>query len=396
MSGHEGYREETGLIRTRAEVTAEREHSSALYLTSSYLFDDAEHARALFAREVEGNVYSRYTNPNTDEFVDRMCLLEEAEAGVSLASGMAAVFTPLAALLDSGDHVLASRSIFGSTHQILTTILPRWGITHTYADILSPEKWEGLVQPNTKICFVETPTNPGLDLVDLEWLGRFCRERDIVLFVDNVFATPILQKPIRYGADLVMHSATKYIDGQGRGIGGVVVGRKDLIDRIATFARHTGPALSPFNAWMFSKGLETLPVRMERHCDNALRVAQFLETHPQVSSVRYPHLPSHPQYELARRQMKRGGGIVSFTIAGGLDQGRRFLDSLQMCSLSANLGDTRTIATHPASTTHHSLSEEERLKVGILPGLIRLSIGLEHVDDIIADIDQALLKSAKV
>jgi O-succinylhomoserine sulfhydrylase len=396
MSGHKGYREETGLIRTRAEVTAEREHSSALYLTSSYLFDDAEHARALFAREVEGNVYSRYTNPNTDEFVDRMCLLEEAEAGVSLASGMAAVFTPLAALLDSGDHVLASRSIFGSTHQILTTILPRWGITHTYADILSPEKWEGLVQPNTKICFVETPTNPGLDLVDLEWLGRFCRERDIVLFVDNVFATPILQKPIRYGADLVMHSATKYIDGQGRGIGGVVVGRKDLIDRIATFARHTGPALSPFNAWMFSKGLETLPVRMERHCDNALRVAQFLETHPQVSSVRYPHLPSHPQYELARRQMKRGGGIVSFTIAGGLDQGRRFLDSLQMCSLSANLGDTRTIATHPASTTHHSLSEEERLKVGILPGLIRLSIGLEHVDDIIADIDQALLKSAKV
>ena len=396
MSGHKGYREETGLIRTRAEVTAEREHSSALYLTSSYLFDDAEHARALFAREVEGNVYSRYTNPNTDEFVDRMCLLEEAEAGVSLASGMAAVFTPLAALLDSGDHVLASRSIFGSTHQILTTILPRWGITHTYADILSPEKWEGLVQPNTKICFVETPTNPGLDLVDLEWLGRFCRERDIVLFVDNVFATPILQKPIRYGADLVMHSATKYIDGQGRGIGGVVGGRKDLIDRIATFARHTGPALSPFNAWMFSKGLETLPVRMERHCDNALRVAQFLETHPQVSSVRYPHLPSHPQYELARRQMKRGGGIVSFTIAGGLDQGRRFLDSLQMCSLSANLGDTRTIATHPASTTHHSLSEEERLKVGILPGLIRLSIGLEHVDDIIADIDQALLKSAKV
>ena len=396
MSGHKGYREETGLIRTRAEVTAEREHSSALYLTSSYLFDDAEHARALFAREVEGNVYSRYTNPNTDEFVDRMCLLEEAEAGVSLASGMAAVFTPLAALLDSGDHVLASRSIFGSTHQILTTILPRWGITHTYADILSPEKWEGLVQPNTKICFVETPTNPGLDLVDLEWLGRFCRERDIVLFVDNVFATPILQKPIRYGADLVMHSATKYIDGQGRGIGGVVVGRKDLIDRIATFARHTGPALSPFNAWMFSKGLETLPVRMERHCDNALRVAQFLETHPQVSSVRYPHLPSHPQYELARRQMKRGGGIVSFTIAGGLDQGRRFLDSLQMCSLSANLGDTRTIATHPASTTHHSLSEEERLKVGILPGLIRLSIGLEHVDNIIADIDQALLKSAKV
>lgn len=395
MSRQKGYREETGLIRTRAEISVHREHSSAVYLTSSYVFDDAEHARALFAREMEGNVYSRYTNPNTDEFVERMCLLEEAEAGVSLASGMSAVFTPFAALLDRDDHVLASRSIFGSTHQVLTTILPRWGIRHTYADILSPGEWAGLVQPGTKICFVETPTNPGLDLIDLEWLGGFCRERGIILFVDNVFATPVLQKPIRYGADLVMHSATKYIDGQGRGIGGVVVGRKEYIDRIATFARHTGPALSPFNAWMFSKGLETLPVRIEKHSDNALQVARYLETHPQVSSVKYPHLPSHPQYELARRQMKLGGGIVSFTIKGGLDQGRRFLDALEMCSLSANLGDTRTIATHPASTTHHSLSEKERLEVGILPGLIRLSIGLEHIDDIVADIDQALVKSTE-
>ena len=394
MNRKPNLRTETEAVRTQMETSGHREHSSSIYMTSSFTFDSAEHARALFAREQEGNIYTRYSNPNVDEFVQKICVLEEAADGIAVASGMSAVFTPFAALLNAGDHVLASKSVFGSTHQILTTILPRWGISHSYADITRPETWADLVQPSTRLCYVETPSNPTLDLVDLEWLGAFCRERGIVLIVDNIFATPILQQPMRYGADLVMHSATKYIDGQGRGIGGVIVGRKPLVDEIRVFARHTGPSLSPFNAWMFSKSLELLPMRMERHCAGALRLAEYLEDHEQVASVKYPHLPSHPQYALAKRQMKLGGGIVTFMVPGGLDQGRAFLDALQMCSLTANLGDTRTIATHPASTTHSSLSEEERQAVGIQPGLIRISVGLEHVDDIIADVGQALETSA--
>lgn len=393
MQGDFSQNPETSSIRTQAAASPHREHASSIYMTSSFTFESAEHARALFAKEMEGNVYSRYNNPGVDEFVAKMCCLEDAPDGIAVASGMSAVFTAMAALLVNGDHVLASRSIFGSTHQLLTRIFPRWGITHTYGSLEDTQSWSDLVQPNTRLCYVETPSNPALDLVDLEWLGTLCRERDIILFVDNVFATPILQKPMQYGADLVMHSATKYIDGQGRGIGGVIVGRKPLIEEIRVFARHSGPCLSPFNAWMFSKSLETLSVRMERHCENALRLAQWLEDHPDVELVRYPHLPSHPQYELARKQMKYGGGIVTFVVKGGLEQGRRFLDALQMCSLSANLGDTRTIATHPASTTHSSLSEEDRRAAGILPGLIRISVGLENIQDIVEDIKQALEKS---
>lgn len=385
--------EETQLIRTQAEPSPHREHVSPIYMTSSFTFEDAEHGRALFAREVPGPIYSRFTNPSVDEFVDKMCQLEEAEAGVAVASGMSAVFTPLAGLLNRGDHILACRSLFGSTHQILTSIFPRWGIEHTYADIQEPETWEALFQPNTRLCIVETPSNPGLDLIDLEWLSGLCAARDVILFVDNVFATPMLQKPMRFGADLVMHSATKYIDGQGRGIGGVVVGRRRYIDDIRVFARHTGPALSPFNAWNFSRSLETLPVRMEQHCRNAEVLADFLFDHPDVERIKFPHHPSHPQHELATRQMKRGGGMISFIVRGGVDRGRRFLDALEMCSLTANLGDVRSIATHPASTTHSSLSDEERRAVGILPGLIRISVGLEHADDIMADIDRALQRS---
>lgn len=385
--------DETAAIRTQVPASAQREHATALYLTSSFLFDDAEHARALFAREVEGNVYSRYNNPNVDEFVARMCALEDAEDGIGVASGMSAVFTAFAGLLNAGDHVLAARNVFGSTHQILTKILPRWGITHSYGDLLRPETWASLVRPETRLCYVETPSNPGLDLIDLDWLAAFCHERGILLMVDNIFATPVLQKPLRHGADLVMHSATKYIDGQGRGIGGVILGRKRLVEDLRGFARHSGPALSPFNAWLFSRSLETLPLRMERHCDNAAALADFLAAHPKVEALKYPHHPSHPQYNLARRQMTRGGGIVTFVARGGLEAGRRFLDALAMCSMTANLGDTRTIATHPASTTHASLSEDERQAVGILPGLVRLSVGLEHVDDIIADVDQALAKA---
>lgn len=385
--------DETKAIRTQLDASQHREHATAIYMTSSFTFESAEHARALFAKEMEGQVYSRYGNPSVDEFIERMCALEEAEDGVAVASGMSAVFTPLAALLSSGDHVLASRSIFGSTHQILTNILPKWGIETSYGEILKPEAWADLVRPETKVCYVETPSNPALDLIDLEWLGQFCNTRRILLIVDNIFATPVLQKPMRYGADLVMHSATKYIDGQGRGIGGVIVGKKEPMEKIRFFARHSGPALSPFNAWMFSKSLETLAVRMDRHCDNAERIAEYLTGRSEVEVVKYPHHPSHPQYDLARRQMVRGGGMVSFVLRGGLEQGRRFLDSLQMLSLTANLGDVRSIATHPASTTHASLTDDERRAVGIEPGLVRISAGLEHADDIIADVEQALARS---
>ncbi len=381
---------ETAVIRTQVPPSAHKEHATAIYMSSSFIFDNAEQARALFAKEEEGFIYSRYGNPNISEFVEKMCLLEAADAGLAVASGMSAVFSAVAGLLSTGDHVLASRSLFSSTHQILTRILPRWGIDHTYADPAHPQSWPALIQPNTRLCIIESPSNPALDLIDLAWLGDMCRAHDIILLVDNVFATPIVQKPIQYGADLVMHSTTKYIDGQGRGIGGVLLGQQYLVDELAFFARHSGPSLSPFNAWMFSKSLETLPLRVEKHCQNAHILAAWLEELPAVSWVKYPHLPSHPQYELAKRQMKLGGGIVTFEIRGGLDQGRRFLDALQMLSLTANLGDSRSIATHPASTTHSSLTEEERQAVGITPGLVRISVGLEHIDDIIADIAQAL------
>jgi O-succinylhomoserine sulfhydrylase len=392
MSGPERHFE-TDAIRTQIPTTPEREHATPLFLTSSFVFDNAEQARALFADEIPGNIYSRYSNPNTDEFVRKLCLMEGAEDGIATASGMAAVFVSLASLLSSGDHLLAARSLFGSTHQILGKILPRWGISHSYADLGQPERWPGLVQPATRAIFVETPSNPGLDLVDLEWLGRLAKERGLTLIVDNCFTTPYLQQPIRHGADLVIHSATKFIDGQGRTLGGALVGRSKLIAEARFFARHTGPALSPFNAWVLSKSLETLAVRMDRHCANALRVAEHFEGHPELEAVRYPFLPSHPQHALARRQMSQGGGIVVLVVKGGLERARRFLDNVGLVSHSPNLGDTRTIVTHPTSTTHSKLTDEDRLAVGIVPGLIRVSVGLEHPDDIIGDLEQALRAS---
>lgn len=381
---------ETQAIRTQNEHSQYNEHSTALHLTSSFVFDDAEQMRALFADEQEGNIYSRYSNPNTTELIDKICLLEGAEAGWATATGMAAVFTSLAALLKQGDHVLACRSIFGSTHTVLTKLLPKWGITHSYVDANDTQNWKNAVTPNTKILFIETPTNPGIDILDLEWLGNFAQQHQLLLLVDNCFATPYLQQPIKYGAHLVIHSATKYIDGQGRVLGGLIAGKKELITDIKAFARHSGPALSPFNAWILSKSLETLAVRMDRHSENALKLAEWLEQHPEVEWVKYPFLPSHPQYQIAKKQMKAGGGMVSFNVKGGLEKGRQFLNQLQMISMSANLGDTRSIATHPASTTHSKLTEQERLETGILPGLIRVSVGLEHINDIIADIEQAL------
>lgn len=383
---------ETRAVRIQSERTSFREHAAPLYLTSSFVFESADQARALFADEEEGNIYTRFSNPNNTEFIEKLCALEGAEDGFATASGMAAMFISMAALLKAGDHVLASRSVFGSTHQILNTLFPRFNISHSYADVDKPETWEGLIRPNTKMIFVETPSNPALDVIDLEWLGKLAAKHNLVLNVDNCFATPYLQNPIKWGAHLVTHSATKFIDGQGRVIGGAVVGSKELIKEVRFFARHTGPSMSPFNAWILSKSLETLVVRMEKHCANAFELAKKLEGHPAISHVKYPFLNSHPQHKLAKKQMRLGGALVTFELKAGLKGGQQFLNSLKMLSHTANLGDTRTIATHPASTTHSKLKEEERLAVGITPGLIRVSVGLEHLDDILADIHQAIEK----
>lgn len=381
---------ETDAIRHQLERTEFLEHSVPLYLTSSFVFEDAEDMRASFAEEKVRNIYSRFSNPNCTEFVEKICKMEGAEDGFAFATGMAAVFSTFAALLKSGDHVLSARSVFGSTHTIFTKIFPKWNIETTYADVDKIDEWESLIQPNTKILYAETPTNPAVDILDLEKLGAIAKKHNLILIIDNCFATPYLQQPIKFGTHLVIHSATKFIDGQGRVLGGVVVGPTDLVKEIYIFSRNTGPALSPFNAWVLSKSLETLAVRMDRHCDNALKLAEYLEQNDAVSWVKYPFLKSHPQYEIAKKQMKAGGGVVAFELKGGVEAGKAFLDKLQMLSLSANLGDTRTIVTHPASTTHSKLSEAERLAAGITPGLVRVSAGLEHIDDIIADIAQAL------
>jgi O-succinylhomoserine sulfhydrylase len=381
---------ETDAIRHQHERSDFREHSVPVYLTSSFVFDDAEQARAMFADEIPGNIYSRYSNPNTNELVEKLCLLEGTEDGIATASGMAAMYSSMAALLKTGDHVLACRSVFGSTHQILNTLFPRVGITHTYADVTEPETWESKIQSNTKMIFVETPSNPALDIIDLEWLGKLAKKHNLILNVDNCFATPYIQNPAKWGAHIVTHSATKFMDGQGRVIGGVILGTKELIKEIRFFTRHTGPSMSPFNAWVLSKSLETLAVRMERHCQNALELAKFLEAHPQVSKVKYPFLASHPQHALAKKQMKLGGGIVTFEVKGGVEQGRKFLNAVKMISHTPNLGDVRTIVIHPASTTHSKLTEAERAAVGITPGLIRIAVGLENIEDIIADVKQAI------
>ncbi|MCB0431142.1 MAG: O-succinylhomoserine sulfhydrylase [Flavobacteriales bacterium] len=384
---------ETLAIRNQAEKTQFKEHAVPMFLTSSFTFDDAEEMRAAFASEIDRNIYSRFSNPNTSELVEKMCALEEAEAGFAFASGMAGIFASFAGVLKAGDHIVASRSIFGAIHTMLANVLSRFGITHTLVDADKPQAWEAAIQPNTRMIFLETPSNPGLDIVDLEWAGNLADKHNLILNVDNCFATPYLQRPMDYGAHIVSHSATKYIDGQGRVMGGVVVGRKQYIDEIYQFARTTGPSMSPFNAWVLSKSLETLAIRMERHCSNAHKLATCLDSHPEVEWVRYPFLTSHPQYEIAQRQMKLGGGIVTFQVKGGLERGKKFLDALEMASLTANLGDSRTIATHPASTTHSKLSDEERMAVGITPGLVRVSVGLENIIDIIKDIEQALERS---
>jgi O-succinylhomoserine sulfhydrylase len=381
----------TQAIRTQISTTDEKEHSNPLYLTSSFTYENAEEMRAVFADEVEANIYSRFINPNTKELQDKMAILEGTESAYAVASGMAAISATFFSLLKQGDTLLSCNAIFGSTHTVITKYLPKYGINHQYVAVTaSEEEWENAIDESVKMIFLETPTNPGLDIIDLELVGRVAKKHNIIFVVDNCFATPLIQQPQKFGADLIIHSGTKWIDGQGRVLGGIVCGKKELIQEIYLFSRSTGPALSPFNAWILSKSLETLDVRIERHASNALFLAEKLENHPAIEWLKYPQLPTHPQYKIAQKQMKNGGGLVVFNLKGGLDAGRKFLDKLQILSLTANLGDTRSIASHPASTTHAKLSEEERMKVGITPGLIRISVGLEHKEDVLADILQAL------
>ncbi|CAM4325972.1 trans-sulfuration enzyme family protein [Zobellia nedashkovskayae] len=381
---------ETNAIRTQLERTKHLEHSVPIYMTSSFVFEDAEDMRASFAEEKERNIYSRYSNPNSSEFIEKVCQMEGAENGFAFASGMAAVFSTLAALLDSGDHVLSARNIFGSTHSLFTNFFPKWNIDHTYFKIDDLGAIEGLITPKTKIIYAESPTNPGVDILDLEALGKIAKKHNLILVIDNCFASPYLQQPIKFGADLVIHSGTKLMDGQGRVLAGITVGSKELIEKVYRFSRITGPALSPFNAWVLSKSLETLAVRVDRHCENALKLAEFLEANDKVNWVKYPFLKSHPKYEIAKKQMKAGGCVIAFEVKGGLEAGQKFFNSIKLLSLSANLGDARSIITHPASTTHSKLSVDERAETGITDGMVRVSVGLEHIDDIIADISQAL------
>lgn len=382
---------ETKAIRTQTTRTGEKEHATPLFLTSSFTYDSAEDMAAAFADDtLDVNIYSRFSNPTVDEFIEKMAILEGAESGIATGTGMAAIFSTFMTFLSKGDHILSASAVFGSTHTILTKYLPKWGIEYSYFDMNKPESIAALIRPNTKLLYVETPSNPGLDIIDLEELGKLCKQHNILFVVDNCFATPAVQQPVKYGADLVLHSATKFIDGQGRVLGGVVVGNKDLVRQLYLFVRNTGPSMSPFNAWVLTKSLETLHIRMERHADSAMKIALALRSHPKISFVKYPFLEDHPQYAIAKKQMSNGGGIVTFEIKGGVEAGRKFLNALQMLSMTNNLGDSRSIASHPASTTHSKLTEEERQSVGITPGLIRISVGLEHPDDILNDILQAM------
>lgn len=385
---------ETKAIRIQTKKTAQKEHSTPLFLTSSFTYDSAEDMADAFADDsLDVNIYSRFSNPTVDEFINKITALEGAEDGVATGTGMAAIFSTFMTFLSKGDHIISASAVFGSTHTILTKYLPKWGIEYSYFDMNRPETIATLIKPNTKQLYLETPSNPGLDIIDIEFVSNLCKQHNILFVVDNCFATPAVQQPIKYGADLVLHSATKFIDGQGRVLGGVVVGKKELIKQLYLFIRNTGPSMSPFNAWVLTKSLETLFIRMERHADSAMLIAQQLEDHVKVSWVKYPFLATHPQYAIAKKQMSNGGGIVTFELKGGIESGRKFLNTLQMISMTNNLGDSRTIASHPASTTHSKLTEEERQSVGITPGLIRISVGLEHPEDILNDVLQALDKS---
>ncbi len=383
---------ETIAIRKQTERSQHKEHSTPIFTTSSFVFDDAEHMRAVFAEEQSGNVYSRYSNPSVKEFEEKITLLEGAEDARATASGMSAIFTTFACFLSSGDHVLMSQAVFGSTIKLMENYFQKWGVTWTLVNSTEATEWEKAIKPNTKLAYLETPSNPGLEVFDLESLSTVFKSNNILSVVDNCFATPYIQQPIKWGIDIVIHSATKYIDGQGRVMGGVIAGSKEHMSKIEPFMRNAGPTLAPFNAWVLSKSLETLAVRMDRHCNNALSLAQWLETQPKIKRVNYPFLDSHKQKNVAQKQMKAGGGIVAFEVVGDYAEAVKLIDNTNLFSISPNLGDTRSIITHPASSTHSKLTEQQRLDVGITKSLIRISTGLEHIDDIIADIEYAISK----
>lgn len=385
-----GLHHDTLAVRAGTQRSQFQEHSEAMYLTSSFVFGSAAEAAARFSGAEAGPIYARFTNPGVSMFEERLAAMEGAERCVAFASGMAAILATVMGLMKAGEHVVASRSIFGSTVQLFQNILGRFGIETTFVSPTDPAEWRAAVKPNTRLFFVESPSNPLTEVSDLRALADIAHEVGAWLAVDNCFCTPVLQRPLQLGADIVIHSATKYLDGQGRVLGGAVLGSKALMEGVYTFLRTAGPTLSAFNAWVLLKGLETLSLRMQAHSAHALELAIWLEAHPKVSRVLYPGLPSHPQHALAMRQQVTGGGIVAFELAGGKDAAWKVIDATQVMSITANLGDTRTTITHPASTTHSRMTLEQRAAAGIGDGLIRIAVGLEHPGDLKADLERGL------
>ena len=381
---------ETRTVRSGTVRSAQREHSEAIYLSSSYVYDSADHMAAVFAGEEPGNVYSRYTNPSVQMFEKRMAALEEGEAACAMASGMACILGTCMGLLKSGDHVICSRSVFGTTYTVFINYLAKFGVSTTFVDFLDEQQWLEAMRPNTRLLFLETPSNPLGDVVDIQRMAEIAHAHDALLMVDNCFCTPILQQPLKLGADLVMHSATKFLDGQGRCMGGMVVGSKELVKDIQLWGRAAGACLSAFDAWVFNKGLETLAIRMEAHCRNTRGLAFWLDEHPVVETVFYSGLESHPGHALAKKQQKDFGGVFSFTVKGGRDEAWRVVDNVRIISRTANLGDARSTITHPASTTHCRLSSEDKLRSGLTENLVRVAPGFENIEDLKKDLDRGL------
>ncbi len=385
------YSEATQAIRSGHRRTQEEEHSPPIFTTSSYVFKNAEAAAARFTGKQPGNIYSRFTNPTVNAFQERLALLEQGERCLAFASGMAAIMAVGMGLLKAGDHVVCSRGVFGNTVLLFQNYFGKFGVSTDFVDLTDLSAWQAAIKQNTRLLFLETPSNPLTELADINALAELAHRHDVLLVVDNCFCTPALQKPLLLGADIVVHSATKYLDGHGRCVGGAVVASDGIIDQyIYPYLRTGGAAMSPFNAWVFLSGLETLHIRMKAHCENALALALWLQQQPTVSTVHYPGLPAHAQHELAKRQQKGFGGIVSFEVAGGTEPAWRVMDATEMVSITANLGDVKTTITHPATTTHGRLSPEARQAAGISDGLIRVSVGLENIDDIKRDLAQGL------
>ena len=392
----DSWRAQTLAVRGGTKRSEFGETSEAIYATSGYVYEYAEQAEDAFKDRVDRFIYSRFSNPTVDMFQDRMALMEGAAVGKATATGMAAVFASMASMLQAGDHVVGSRALFGSCLYILTEILPKWGVETTIVDGTDLNQWEDALKCPTKCVFVETPSNPGLDIVDIKAVSALAHKAGAKVIVDNVFATPLLQKPLELGADIVVYSATKHIDGQGRCLGGMVLGDADYCENtLKPFLRHTGPSLSPFNAWVMLKGLETLDLRIRRHCENARQIADYLETRSDLVKVRYPGLPSHPQHELAAAQMTDFGSLVTFSLKGGKERCFGFMNALKLIDISNNLGDSKSLITHPATTTHQRLSVEDRESLGLDDGMVRLSIGLEDPADVQDDLDQAFAAAAK-